>query len=174
MYHRKKHRRKSGQVDLNLAAMLDMAFQLLAFFILTFKPAPVEGQLGMHLPPPIPITNTVKKDKTESSGTGGGDIEDVEKLDLFIKSSSSGDVSQVKVGMRPIIQGKLNAEAVATLKRTLKEIFVVQAIPFDRIQLVVDDKLRYEELMKIIDVCTQQTLPDGKKMQRISFIAASQ
>ena len=50
---RRHRRRKSATVDLNLAAMLDMAFQLLTFFILTFRPAPVEGQLGLHLPPPV-------------------------------------------------------------------------------------------------------------------------
>jgi biopolymer transport protein ExbD len=39
---RGKKKRNQGEVELNLAAMLDMAFQLLTFFILTFKPAPVE------------------------------------------------------------------------------------------------------------------------------------
>ena len=40
------HRKKNAQeeVELNLAAMLDMAFQLLTFFILTFRPPPVEGR----------------------------------------------------------------------------------------------------------------------------------
>ena len=32
--------------------MLDMAFQLLTFFILTFRPAPIEGQISLRLPPP--------------------------------------------------------------------------------------------------------------------------
>ena len=38
-----RRRRKQGDVELNLAAMLDMAFQLLTFFILTFKPPPAEA-----------------------------------------------------------------------------------------------------------------------------------
>ena len=45
-------RKKQEGVELNLAAMLDMAFQLLTFFILTFRPAPVEGQVDLLLPPP--------------------------------------------------------------------------------------------------------------------------
>jgi len=36
--------------DLPITPMLDMSFQLLAFFILTFKPAPTEGQIAMTLP----------------------------------------------------------------------------------------------------------------------------
>lgn len=168
----RKHRKKATTVDLNLAAMLDMAFQLLAFFILTFRPAPVEGYLSMHLPPPIPITNVQSKDQNQQGGDGG-DLSGLEKLDLYITANSLGEVSQIKVGNKPVVQGRLNPAAVSSLKQNLKEIFLVQAIPFDRIQLVVDDKLHYEELMKVIDVCTQQVLPDGKKMQRISFISAS-
>jgi biopolymer transport protein ExbD len=36
--------------DLPITPMLDMSFQLLAFFIMTFKPAPLEGQIAMTLP----------------------------------------------------------------------------------------------------------------------------
>ena len=53
---RRKRSRGKEEVELNLAAMLDMAFQLLTFFILTFKPAPVEGDIALRLPPPQPIT----------------------------------------------------------------------------------------------------------------------
>ncbi|MDB5390177.1 MAG: Biopolymer transport protein ExbD/TolR [Planctomycetaceae bacterium] len=169
--HSRRHR-KSSSVDLNLAAMLDMAFQLLAFFILTFRPAPIEGQLAMHLPPPIPVTN-VKSDKPQTMGGDGSDISGLEKLDLYINANSLGEVSQIKVGMRPVVQGRLDASGIAALKRHMKEIFEIQQIPFDRIQLIVDDRLHYEELMKVVDICTQQVLPDGQKMQRISFVSAT-
>src|SRR5947209_4849860 len=36
--------------DLPITPMLDMSFQLLAFFIITFKPAPTEGQIALALP----------------------------------------------------------------------------------------------------------------------------
>ena len=36
--------------DLPITPMLDMSFQLLAFFIMTFQPGPTEGQLAMTLP----------------------------------------------------------------------------------------------------------------------------
>ncbi len=54
---RRRHRRTQTDVELNLAAMLDMAFQLLAFFILTFNPGAVEGQIAMRMPPPLPISS---------------------------------------------------------------------------------------------------------------------
>ena len=43
----KKKPRSQGDVELNMAAMLDMAFQLLAFFILTFRPSAVESQVSL-------------------------------------------------------------------------------------------------------------------------------
>ena len=47
-------RRRQGtdfvEPDLPITPMLDMSFQLLAFFIMTFKPAPSEAQIAMMLP----------------------------------------------------------------------------------------------------------------------------
>jgi len=48
--------------DLPIIPMLDMSFQLLSFFILTFNPAPTEGQIAMTLPkeeggPPVSMPN---------------------------------------------------------------------------------------------------------------------
>ncbi len=49
----KKHKRiqaKPTSPDLPITPMLDMSFQLMAFFILTFKPSPTEVQLALMLP----------------------------------------------------------------------------------------------------------------------------
>ena len=48
----RRHRQSTDEVepDLPITPMLDMSFQLLAFFIMTFKPAPTEGQIAMTLP----------------------------------------------------------------------------------------------------------------------------
>lgn len=166
--HRRKRRRKAPNVDLNLAAMLDMAFQLLTFFILTFRPAPIEGQLGLHLPPPVALTKVKMED---ASGDGSGTAPaDVETLDMYIDSNDAGQVSQIKIGLRPILKGRLDKRNQASLNQQLKAMFETQAVPLDRIQLVVDDRLHYEELMKIVDVCTQQVLPNGEHMNRVSFI----
>ena len=49
MYHRS--RAESGpEVELPITPMLDMAFQLLAFFILTYHPSALEGQIRLALP----------------------------------------------------------------------------------------------------------------------------
>lgn len=164
---RKKKRRKLENVQLNLAAMLDMAFQLLTFFILTFRPAPTEGYLQLNLPPPVALTN-VRADAPPSDSPAGE--LGLETLNLFVTSNDQGEVTEITVGMQPVIKGGLSPVTLRRLHEHLKSIFDIQAIPFDRIQLAVDGRLRYEELMKIVDVCTKQVLPSGQHLQRVSFI----
>lgn len=50
MAGKRKHETEDVQPDLPITPMLDMSFQLMAFFIFTFRPAPSEGQIAMALP----------------------------------------------------------------------------------------------------------------------------
>ena len=65
---RRRLTRSQAEVELNLAAMLDMAFQILAFFVLSFRPPPVEGQLSLHLPPAVPVTNVATEQQKAEAG----------------------------------------------------------------------------------------------------------
>src|SRR5579885_3128870 len=140
MRKHRKHKAKSDKVELNLAAMLDMAFQLLTFFILTFRPAPVEGQLALHLPPPVALTKIDSNAQKSNSDEGSGNYTDLETLNIFITADERGDVDLVKVGMHPIIKGALNKVSLNRLDQHLKTIFDTQSIPFDRIQLACDGR----------------------------------
>jgi hypothetical protein len=52
MFGRHRHRQGTADVepDLPITPMLDMSFQLLAFFIMTFQPTKTEGQITVALP----------------------------------------------------------------------------------------------------------------------------
>lgn len=52
MFGRHRHRQGTDYVepDLPITPMLDMSFQLLAFFIMTFQPTKTEGQIMVALP----------------------------------------------------------------------------------------------------------------------------
>lgn len=173
MRRRRRHQRKSPSVELNLAAMLDMAFQLLAFFILTFRPAPIEGHLQLHMPPPVALTNV--RSEEQSKEGNGYDPSDWKTLDLFITATDDGEASAVAIGFenQSLIQGRLSPENLRQLSRQLKSIFDADQVVFDRVQLAVDGRLHYDELMKVVDVCTQQVLPNGQMLNRISFIDLS-
>ncbi len=165
---RRRHRRKnSGAVKLNVTAMLDMAFQLLAFFILTFRPAPIEGHLSLNMPPPIPQTNV---QSTQTVGTEGNSSPNLHALHLFVTATEAGDVSQVRLESNVIAAGRLTPATVAGIGRRIAPLFAAGNVLYDRIQIEVDRNLRYEELLKLVDVCAQQKLPDGKPLGKVSFV----
>ena len=168
MARRRNRRHKPpGEVQINLAAMLDMAFQLLAFFILTFRPAPIEGHFQLHMPPPTSIAQPVES--TDSPNPSVGDnSEFVETLDLFVMADNQGQVTVLNVGQDTVVAGRLTPPAIQQLNSKLRK--ALEVAPYERIQLHVDRRLHYDELMKIVDVCTRQTLPDGTQMRQVGFM----
>jgi len=162
MRHKRK-RRNQGDVELNLAAMLDMAFQLLAFFILTFKPAPVEGQVLLRMPPPQAVTNINSGQKAGTDAENTNPIQGLNTLLISAIAHPDGTLRQMAVGEAPVA-------GLTALDRKLAAIFSEPSGAFDQVIIQVDSKLRYEELMRIIDVCTKQKLPSGEPLTKLSFV----
>ena len=168
MSRRRKRKRGEEEVTLNLAAMLDMAFQLLAFFIMTFKPPPVEGQIMLMLPPPVPIAPDKPVDDSVDNDAPG--VAAAKTLTITIQSAGNGQTASVTVGMAKLFDGALDGSKLAMFDRQLKQVFAIEGTPFDQVLLRVGKSLNYGELMKLIDVCTRQKMADGKKVTKISFI----
>ncbi len=164
---RRRKRRGSASVDINLAAMLDMAFQLLAFFILTFRPAPIESHLQLHMPPPTALTS---QGATAQATTTTDMV--LPALDLYVLGNREGQLVQVDFGNRqlPVFQGSLTEANLNILSQKLAAMFDPQSGAFDRVQLVVDGRLPYEYVMRILDVCTKQKTSSGETLSNISFV----
>ena len=144
--------------------MLDMAFQLLAFFVLTFHQSPVEGQISLRLPPPQATVVVKNGEAAGSDATNKNPLQGMNTLTISVSADPrSGAINGIRVGEAPV-------PGIAALDGKLKELFRDQGNPFDQVILQVSDSCRYEELMKIIDVCTHQTLPDGKKLSKLNFV----
>src|SRR5579871_6769400 len=94
----RKKRAKHEEVELNLAAMLDMAFQLLTFFILTFKPMPVEGQISMRMPPPHPIATLANKGENPGQEDKNGDVKGYNTLAIYLTSDDNGGLDRMAIG----------------------------------------------------------------------------
>ncbi len=165
MRKRRKKRRPQSEVELNLAAMLDVAFQLLTFFILTFRPAPVEGQISLRLPPPQ-ATKVVQGGQEAGEDYDSADpIQGLNTLTISVFAEpDTGDISSLGVG-------EARVPDLAALNQRLKEVFADEGTPFDQVIIQVGDSCRYGELMKVIDVCTRQRLPSGERLAKLSFVA---
>jgi biopolymer transport protein ExbD len=169
---RRRLSRSKADIELNLASMLDMAFQLLAFFILTFRPSPIEGQLSLHLPPAVPVTNVAaeRPDVAEAAEAGGTTAK---TLEVSVFADANGDVASTQVGLRVAFQGPADVANLHKLDQKLHEAFAFEGSPFEQIVIRVAPNLRYEELMKVIDVCTRQKTADGQMLHKISFVEMS-
>ena len=162
---RRRYQRPQAEVELNMASMLDMAFQLLTFFILTFRPAPIEGQISLRLPPPQPVTKgtePVGSDITNTNPAKG-----VDTLTISVFADKSGGIGSLGVGE----SGVANLTALDT---RLQQIFADKDNSFEQVLIQVGSTLRYEELMKVVDICTHLKLPNGQKLSKLSFVELPQ
>lgn len=163
MRRHRRRKRLQGEVELNLAAMLDMAFQLLTFFILTFKPAPVEGQVSLRLPPPQPVTNVGGQAQAGDDVNNLDPVANLDSLVISVVGDSGGNIGSLAIGEN-------NIANVEQLETQLRIVLGDPSTKFEQVILQVGDTLRYEELMRIIDVCSRQVLPNGQKLSKLSFV----
>ena len=160
----KRKKRKQGDVELNLAAMLDMAFQLLTFFILTFKPAPVEGQVLLRMPPPQPIAGGRAGEFAGNDAQNTNPLAALNTLVVSAIANDGGSLKQLAVGDAPL------GSSFAALDRKLGEVLATEGSAFNQVIIQADSRLRYDELMRVVEVCTRQKLSDGQPLTKISFV----
>ena len=135
--------------------MLDMAFQLLTFFVLTFKPAPTELQFVMNLLPAQPETRmdaVAPPEGAESDELPAG----LRTLPTILRAGGGGLLGRVTLGERDI-------QGMDALQRELGVILNDPTLPFDQALIKVDPDLKYSELMQVIDVFSRL------KVTKISF-----
>jgi biopolymer transport protein ExbD len=154
-----KHRKAPEEVELNLAAMLDMAFQILTFFILTFRPAPVEGQIQLRMPPPQALATPDAKKQAGDNDKSKDPVQGLNTLPIILTANDDGTLGAIHVnGKEVTVDPK-----VAMLDATLKELLGVESTPYDQLIIQVGSKLKYSELMKVLGVCTHQTIGGDPK-----------
>jgi biopolymer transport protein ExbD len=143
-----------------------MAFQLLTFFILTFKPSPVEGQITLRMPPPQSITPVAQGQEAGKEAKNTDPLKGLKTLTISVLPNAEGGIHQMLVGED--LAGSLNR-----LNDRLQEIFSNQGTPFDQVVIQCGPNLRYDALMSVVDICTRQTLPNGEPLSKLSFVDMS-
>ncbi len=150
-------------MELNLAAMLDMAFQLLTFFILTFRPAPVEGQISLRMPPAQPVSPVKNAVQAGDNAANDDPVQGLNSLVISVVPNTAGGIGSMAIGEGLVA-------TLTGLNDRLKAVLADQASPFDQVVIQVGSGLRYDALMGVVDVCTRQKLPNGQKLTKLSFV----
>jgi biopolymer transport protein ExbD len=135
------------EVPFPVAPLLDMAFQLLAFFILTFKPPSDKTHLDLDLPaspvalPAAPIG--------EARSTPARNVDSDLENDLLVRAEADdlGDLKTLRLGEAPL------PDLTTLGKRLRRYTELLEGRPL-RVRLVGDDALRYESAARIIATCS--------------------
>jgi biopolymer transport protein ExbD len=154
-------RHSSEDIELNVTAMLDMAFQLLAFFVLTFRPAPLEKAVQLHIPPAQAIARVPPDvlpgnvDQLQPAGIN------TLRIGLF---STSGGLDRMTLNDLP-------AENFDVLRNNLSTMLKDPGSPIEQVVVQSSENLRYDEVMKVVEICTEQKLPKTGKLVKLSLVA---
>ncbi len=157
------------EVTLNVTAMLDMAFQLLAFFILTFKPPPPEAQIFLKMPPAKDVQHMGKVDAGDNTDKKPEDIKPTKSLIVsLMDNDGNGAVADVRIGistepLKPIPYNELEPELRDWIQKQGFEQIVVQSSP----------TLHWEEVMKVFDMCAKMNTKEGK-LPEVSFLCVGE
>ncbi len=145
--HRRRVRRPGlpDEVAFPVAPMLDMAFQLLAFFILTFQPASNELRIDLELPVAAPVQARAEGGlaKLDTSRMGLPDLGIESDLRVTVTSDDEGNLVSIKLGLTQVPD-------LATLEDRLKRYARVLDNKPLGVTLLADPRLLYEEAAKIV------------------------
>lgn len=126
------------KVDIQMTPMIDIVFQLMAFFLMTFKVAAVEGDFNMKLP------------KDERSA--GPSNTQSEMITIVMRASPDGDLRQLEY------QGKVRGNGPDARPYMLLRSDIDKTVGAARgagqeepeIEIDADDNLRYEHIINVV------------------------
>jgi biopolymer transport protein ExbD len=132
--------------DLPITPMLDMSFQLLAFFILTFRPSPTEGQIALALP-------------KEDGNPAGRQLVDVNRepparLVARVTAAPNGTIGGITLGEEGAVTPKDLGPRVEALRDELQTAARSDGRPA-RLVLELDETLIQECVVQLVDTGTR-------------------
>lgn len=163
--HRRRRFSEEG-VRLNMAAMLDMAFQLLAFFIATFKPMTIEQQIALKLPPPEKIMS----DKPANNSSNDDVTKMLKTMRIGIDATPDGELSSIL-----FVDDQSRARDLNDLEAKMRaklELSYKGTTPVEQVVLEIDPRLSLQHTMEVMDRCLRQQTADKKQLTKISPILA--
>lgn len=146
---RKKKKEPLIDITLPITPMLDMSFQLLSFFMLTFHPMPTEGQMSINLP---------KIDTTDSPPpmdqiTPPEDKKDEYTITIY---AAQGDIGLISFKGPVTGSADLQGEnKFAALLKALKDIPKPAGKGAEGISITIEaaPDLNYSRLIDVMDIC---------------------
>jgi biopolymer transport protein ExbD len=146
--------RGSGdKIELMMTPMIDIVFQLLIFFIMTFKIVAPEGDFNIKMPQSAPST--------------GPPPVDLPPVSVRLRAASNGELATIQFGQRAL------GRAFGSLREQIRQMIGDEAGPASsdlEAELDCDYNLRYEYVVEAITAVSGYVTPDGRMAKLIEKI----
>jgi biopolymer transport protein ExbD len=150
--HRTLQKDAPIDVQLPITPMLDMSFQLLAFFVMTFKAANAyEGQLDLHLPR-AGVAAAKTADQVSLTENSDVDIAPASDVAVVVAARADGSVESLTVREKATATP---AEDLKALKAALKKIHAELGGSQNSLKIESDGRLKYAKLVEVMDACIE-------------------
>jgi biopolymer transport protein ExbD len=147
--------RQSHVPEVPVAPMLDVAFNILAFFIFTFNPAPVELQFKLNL---LPAQPAAEPEDTRTNSDAPSELPaPISTLSIVLSSDGSSGA------LRSIRLEDIEYDSLAEFAARIKVIAADPDITFDQAEIRVDPYLDYQYLIQVVNIFA------ANRITKISF-----
>ena len=157
---RKKETNEKDQIELQMTPMIDIVFQLLVFFIMTFKIVAMEGDFNIKMP-------------QASSGAPQSMEDIVQKVGL--RGNADGKLVAVTWNSNRVPGGTI-PEMFANLQSRVIEVVSISSGPEDNgseVEIDADYHLQYHYVIQAITAVTGKKDADGNVITLIEKIKFS-
>ena len=152
-------KRKGGgadnqEVELPITPMLDMAFQLLTFFIFTYNPSQLEGHMDMSLPASGEARAQNKEDVAPDAMADKA-IAEPSEITIYARTHHDG-INNGALNFPVDVEnftGKKPVNSLAELTAYLKEINKTGAN--NAVKLKAESGLKWDGIVSVMDACNK-------------------
>lgn len=152
-----RRKTESGpEPTLPVTPMLDMAFQLLAFFVMTYHPSDLEGQMELSLPSEaISQAQSPEDIKPDAAVDKDQDLKLAANLTVIVRTQRDNVNNGIISGIA--LQDDAGTNPVDTLDKLRQDLKSRRATVENKenIKIQADSKLKWEEVINVMDVCQQ-------------------
>ncbi|MGB1929534.1 MAG: ExbD/TolR family protein [Mariniblastus sp.] len=138
------------EIKINMTAMIDIVFQLLVFFIMTFKVVAMEGDFNIKMPL-----------ASESADSLDEELPDL--ITVRLEAGENGNISSIIVDDSETLR---EATMFPDLTNIVEERLAAEGNPEQNseteVEFDIDYNLKYSYTVKAIGAVSGRALPDGK------------
>ena len=139
--------------------MIDIVFQLLVFFVMTFKVVDYEGDFNIKMP-------------LASEGTSSEEIDDIPELIIVkLTANADGDIANVLIDSAPVDSANLFGDLTRQIESRIASDGDPDAESETEVEFDIQPELKYLFTVKAIDAVSGRVEGDNVKklIQKIKF-----